>query len=143
MSSSQVIRGSCHCGNIRFSFARRTKDALLGVRACGCSFCQKHGCVWTSDPSGSLRLFVSEPEYLHKYRFGTKTADFYVCAMCGVVPAVLSQIGESVYAVVNVNAFEEVRGLEMTESPADFSGEEPEGRLDRRSKTWIPNVQLD
>ena len=142
MSSYRSIQGSCHCGNISFRFARGTDEALLGVRECGCSFCRKHGGVWTSDPSGSLRLAVSEPQNVNKYRFGTETADFYVCSKCGVVPAVLSEIDGSLYAVVNVNTFEEVDGLDMVESRSDFSGEELEGRLDRRCKNWIPDVLL-
>ena len=87
-------------------------------------------------------MSVSEPRYLNKYRFGSETADFYVCSKCGVVPAVSSTIGGSLYAVVNVNTFEDIDGLERVESRSDFSGEELEGRLDRRCRTWIPNVLL-
>ena len=139
--SNQPIQGSCHCGNIRFALVLGDRSVSLGVRECGCTFCQKHAGVWTSDPSGSLRISVSEPDKLHKYRFGTGTAEFYVCRNCGVVPAVLSDIGGSVYAVVNVNAFDDIDGIEISSSTSDFSGESIGDRIDRRKRNWTPVVE--
>ena len=42
------------------------------------------------------------------YAFGTKTAEFHVCTACGVVPVVTSRIDGRLYAIVSVNAFENV-----------------------------------
>ena len=100
---TMLIRGSCHCGNIRFEVQWPDSTDPIGVRACGCDFCQKHGGVWTSHPHASLDVFVEDPGRVSHYRFGTRTAEFHVCADCGVPPVVTSEIDGEVYAVVNSN----------------------------------------
>lgn len=76
------------------------------------------------------------------YQFGTKTADFYVCSECGAVPFVLSEIDGNQYAVVNVNAFENVDTSSFSDSNTNFDGEAVGGRLERRKRNWIPDVQI-
>src|SRR5438270_13395974 len=75
-----LIHGACHCGNVRFELAWPPSVEQISARACGCSFCMKHGGVWTSHKSGVLRLEVRDPERLSTYNFGTRTADFHVCS---------------------------------------------------------------
>jgi hypothetical protein len=80
-----LIHGKRHCGNISFSLAWEPDPAEIPARACTCSFCTKHGGVWTSSPSGSLGMAVKDPSLVSKYAFGTRTAEFHTCARCGVV----------------------------------------------------------
>src|SRR5215471_16251185 len=101
-----LILGSCHCGNVKFKLDWQPEPTEVPARACNCTFCQKHGAVWTSCPTGSLCIVVADPSRVNRYAFGTKTADFHVCATCGAVPVVTSEIGGNTYAVVNVNTFE-------------------------------------
>src|SRR5689334_9420190 len=103
-----LIHGKCHCGNISFSLTWEPSPAEIPARACTCSFCTKHGGVWTSTPDGALRILVRDPALVSRYAFGTETADFHVCARCGVVPVVTSRIAGRLYAVVSVNAFDDV-----------------------------------
>ena len=139
----RTIQGSCHCGNIQFTFQRPDNgDAPIPGRACGCTFCQKHGGLYTSHPQGELQATVKDNALLNKYRFGTKTADFYTCANCGVVPFVVSEIEGNDYAVVSVRAFDGVASSEIDTAPADFDGEGTGGRLERRTRTWIPLVYI-
>ena len=56
-----LITGRCHCGNISFTFTREPDPTEISARACSCSFCTKHGGVWTSCPSGSLKVSVKDP----------------------------------------------------------------------------------
>src|SRR5437764_712256 len=86
------ISGSCHCGNITFSLDWRPEPAEIPARACSCSFCLKHGGLWTSCPTGSLRITIRQPALVSRYSFGTRTAEFQVCSSCGVVPVVTSRI---------------------------------------------------
>src|SRR5215467_12429066 len=102
------IDGSCHCGNIAFTLDWTPEPAEIPARACSCSFCTRHGGVWTSCPSGSLKIAIAERDRASAYAFGTKTADFHICARCGVVPVVTSLIDGKLYAVVNVNTFDNV-----------------------------------
>ena len=87
-----LIRGKCHCGNISFSLAWDPDPAQIPARACGCSFCVKHGGVWTSNPAGALVVEVRDRSLVSAYEFGTRTARFHVCTRCGVVPVVTSRI---------------------------------------------------
>ena len=77
---------------------------------------------------------------MSKYTFGTRTAEFHVCSRCGVVPLVTSLVGDRLYAVVSVNAFENVESSLIHRAPADFDTESTESRLARRVKNWIGQV---
>lgn len=135
-----LIRGSCHCGNIQFTLAWNPDPAEIPARACTCSFCVKHGGVWTSYPVGVLRVTVDDPALKSTYAFGTKTADFHVCSRCGVVPVVTSRIDDRLYAVVSVNAFDGIDPALLRRSPASFDGEGTDSRLARRQRNWIADV---
>ena len=137
-----LIHGSCHCGNIAFRLDWRPDPAQIPARACDCTFCVKHGGVWTSYPEGSLDVAVRDPSRVTRYAFGTRTADFHVCTQCGAVPVVTSEIDGRLYAVVSVNAFDNVDRALLQAKPASFDREDVEARLDRRRSRWIPTVRF-
>jgi len=136
-----LISGSCHCGNISFSLNWKPEPAEIPARACTCSFCTKHGGVWTSCPAGSLKVSIKEPSLVSKYSFGTKTAQFHICSTCGVVPLVTSRIDGRLYAVVSVNAFEGVESSLLRRASATFDEETESTRLARRKRNWIADVE--
>lgn len=138
-----LIAGSCHCRNIRFTLRWEPDPQPIPARACSCSFCVKHGGVWTSCPTGSLTVTITEPSLVSRYAFGTKTADFHVCARCGVVPVVTSEIDSRTYAVVSVNAFEGVEPALLARGTANFDGEGQGDRLARRARNWIGEVRFE
>lgn len=138
-----LISGRCHCGNISLSLDWSPDPEQIPARACTCSFCVKHGGVWTSCPSGSLRVQVREPGMVSKYAFGTKTAEFYVCTRCGVTPVVTSLIDGHLYGVVSVNALEVDPSLLRPASPVSFDDETEEARLNRRKRGWIADCQIE
>ncbi|OHX19052.1 hypothetical protein BI344_09885 [Chromobacterium sphagni] len=131
--------GACHCGNISFDLNWLPGPAEIPARRCACSFCRKHGGVWTSCRDGSLRVSVREPGRVSCCRSGAGTAEFHVCAACGVVPLVSSRIAGNVYAVVNVNAFEALSIPEGCDEPVSFDGE---GEADRLARNWIGDVRF-
>jgi len=135
-----LISGRCHCGNLSFRLAWTPEPAEIPARACSCSFCAKHGGVWTSCPTGSLEVRVREPALVSRYAFGTGTADFHVCARCGVVPVVTSRVEGRLRAVVSVNAFEGVDPARLRPVPVSFEGESEADRLARRARHWVPDV---
>ena len=137
------IDGRCHCGNIELTFYWPGTGGTIPVRACSCSFCVKHGGVYTSHPKGRLDVRIADPSEVEQYRFGTETAEFHICRRCGVVPVVTSTIEGTRYAVVNVNSFENVDRSELDSSVTDFDGETTEGRLARRQRNWIPDVSIE
>jgi uncharacterized protein (TIGR02246 family) len=137
-----TIHGKCHCGNIAFDLAWEPEPAEIPARECTCSFCRKHGGLWTSSPSARLDVRIASPADATRYRFGTGTADFHLCTRCGVVPVVTSAIGGRLYAVVSVNAFEDVEASRIRRTPASFDGEGTDDRLGRRQRKWIADVRI-
>lgn len=135
-----LICGSCHCGNISFELDWQPEPSAIPARACGCSFCLKHGGVWTSCPTGSLMVHVRDSARASAYAFGTKTAEFHVCSGCGVVPVVTSTIEGKLYAVVSVNAFDDVNPALLQRGSVSFDGEGTGDRLARRQRNWIGRV---
>lgn len=137
-----LINGRCHCGNISFKLDWKTDPVEIPARACGCTFCRKHGGVWTSNPRSSLDVVVKDPQRAGRYAFGTGTAEFHVCAGCGVVPVVTSRIDGRLYAVVSVNAFDDVHPALLRHASANFDAEDEAARLSRRKRNWIADVRF-
>jgi hypothetical protein len=136
-----LIHGQCHCGNISFSLLWEPDPTEIPVRICTCSFCTKHGGAWTSNPNAVLKMAVNDPSLVSRYAFGTRTAEFHTCARCGIVPVTTSHIDGRLYAVVNVNTFDDVDQSLFRRAPSSFDGEEKESRISRRKRNWIANVE--
>ncbi len=137
-----LINGKCHCGNIAFELEWDESPPKIPARACGCSFCVKHGGVWTSNSNSRLAVAIRDPSLVSKYAFGSRTALFHVCARCGTVPLVTSEIANRLYAVVYVNALENVEESWLDRAAANFEGEDVESRLARRKRHWIADVRI-
>jgi hypothetical protein len=142
MTHTHLIKGRCHCGNIALTLEWNGDPPEIPARACGCSFCVKHGGVWTSNPNSRLTVAIGKPELVSKYAFGTRTATFYVCSRCGAVPLVTSEIAENLYAVVNVNVLENIEQSWLRRAAASFEGEDVQSRLARRKRNWIADVRF-
>ena len=136
------LEGGCHCGNIRFVLLWPGVAADIPVRKCSCSFCRKRDGSWTSHPDARLAVEIADPSSVSKYRFGTRTADFHVCSVCGIVPFVSCEIDQVEYAVVDVRTFENVDISSLSSSSTDFDGEDTGSRLDRRKRNWIADVRI-
>jgi hypothetical protein len=140
---ARAITGGCHCGNLRLELHWPPGAKEMPARACGCSFCTKHGGVWTSHAAARLVLRIVDPATATRYRFGTGTADFHVCRTCGAVPAVTCALEGRIYAVVNVNCLEGIDPATLDRNPIDFEGETAVDRLARRRARWIAEVAIE
>ena len=137
-TGDRQIHGSCHCGNIRFTLDWPAAPEMIPIRACGCALCRKHGAAWTSNPQGRFSMAFGDEGKVSRYRFGTRTADFHACTVCGVIPIVTCELDGARYAVVNARSFDDVDSSEMVETPTDFDGEATATRLARRKRNWTP-----
>jgi hypothetical protein len=137
-----LIQGSCHCGNVTFNLVWPGHADTIAARACTCTFCRKHGAVWTANASATFSVRVKDIRLLTNYAFGTKTADFLVCAHCGVVVCCTSLIEGTLYAVVNVNTFDNVDSSRLLRAEVSFDGEQESTRLARRAANWIGDVRF-
>jgi hypothetical protein len=131
-----LYRGACHCEAIGFAYETALAPEAWTVRACGCRFCRAHAAATTSDPAGSLELFMRDPAQLSRYRFELATADFWVCRTCGVYLAAIT--GDPQFGIVNTHALLE-RGLPLPPPQTRaYDGETAEQRIARRHQRWTP-----
>ncbi|MGH8250204.1 MAG: GFA family protein [Steroidobacteraceae bacterium] len=133
-----AYRGQCHCGAVGFEFRTAVAPAAWSVRACQCSFCLKHGGIYTSDPAGSLRFVHREPQLLARYRFGHKTADFIFCVHCGGYLGALTEEDGRPLFVLNLRSMDpQPEGLPAAQ-PMSYEGETSSNRNTRRAARWTP-----
>ena len=137
MGAMHAYNGGCHCGALNVTFETRQAPASLQRRACQCSFCRAHGVVSISDPDGALRI-DGKAEALVRYRFGLKTADFLICARCGVYVGSVFSEGEDMWAVVNANALHERASFSAPIQPVEYDNETVSSRGERRKHRWTP-----
>ena len=135
-----LVNGKCHCGNIAFELEWGGDSAEIPARACGCSFCVKHGGVWTSHPKSRLAVAIRDASLVSKYAFGSGTASSTSVALRRGATR-YQRHRKSSLAVVNVNVFEKSthRGCNWR-SPT--RGEDVEACLARRRRNWIPDVRI-
>lgn len=138
-----MIKGGCHCGNIRWRFEPSRPFDELPVRRCTCAFCAKHGAFYTSDPAGRLAVEIRNSGEVGVYRFGTRTIEPQICRQCGVMPLILARIDGRLYGVVNLAAAEDIQvAPERIQQEANFESQSREERIARRRRTWIADVTL-
>ena len=133
-----ILRGACHCGQVEVTLETAMSVMDLPLRACGCSFCRRHGTKAVADPNG--RLSISAPANgLNRYRFGLRTADYLICRTCGAYVAAVISGNDAERATLNVTA----TGIsELADRPAeqvDYDRESVEGRRARRLTSWTPS----
>ena len=131
-----TIKGSCHCGNLSFEPSTDTPVEEVVARACDCSFCRIHGARNWSDPQGSAIVRVRDPAHLQKYVFALRTADFYVCRICGAyVGALLTEDSQS-WSTLNLR----LSDIDVAEAAASWGGEQSDQRITRRKQNWTPTT---
>jgi hypothetical protein len=136
IADNRILAGGCHCGAVDVEWRTQAPEALE-VRACSCTFCSKHGARTATDPGGHVRFVEREPGTLVRYRFATRSADFLLCARCGVyLGAVLTHDGRSV-ATVNVNTLAD-RDAFPSARRVDYADEPRDARIARRLARWTP-----
>jgi len=94
----------------------------------------------TSDPAGSVELSARDGA-LQRYRFGQRTADFWICRECGVYIAAVMESGGRRYAVINVQALETRPPSLAAPVASSLDGEAKAQRDERRLQRWTPVVE--
>jgi hypothetical protein len=131
-------KGSCHCGAIGFRYRTDVAPEQWSIRACQCRFCRAHDALSASDPSGFVEFTVADPEFLSRYRFGLRTADFLLCRECGVYIGALIETDNRRFGIINVHALlQSPESLAPTE-PMRYDSEDVASRVSRREKRWTP-----
>ncbi len=110
----------------------------LPLRACGCTFCRKHGARTTADPRGRAVIETRDPAQVSRYRWGLATADFLVCRRCGVYAAAVLTEGAQAWATVNTLILDDQAPFQREAAPVSYEGESAEQRIARRKRQWTP-----
>jgi hypothetical protein len=136
--AARRFEARCHCGAVTLAFTTRRPPAELPLRECQCGFCRKHGARTVADPDGFADIRYADASAVLRYRFGLGTADYLVCARCGVYLAAVMAEGASAWAVLNVNAFEERAAFTGAATPMNYDREDEPQRRARQRKLWTP-----
>jgi hypothetical protein len=96
--------------------------------------------VSTSDPEGTVELSARDGA-LHLYRFGQRTADFWICRECGVYVAAVLESRSRRYAVINVQTIEDRPPSLPAPVESRFDGESVPQRNERRLQRWTPVIE--
>lgn len=81
MAEMQKLKGSCHCGAVRFEAEADTST----VMECNCSHCQRKGFLLVFTPRENFKLLSGEDK-LTEYRFNKGVISHLFCSVCGVQP---------------------------------------------------------
>ena len=136
-----VYRGRCHCGAIGFELRTARTPDQWAVRACQCSFCRTHGARTTSDAEASVRFIIPDESRLNRYRFASKSADFYVCRDCGAYVASVIDSQRGRFATLNVNVISPAVDVPAA-APVTYDAETPAQKLARREQKWTPVTEV-
>ncbi len=128
------LAGRCRCGRVQTTFTITCAASDCSPRACDCSFCQKHGAVWVSDPHGALRVDARDASDLRRYRQGSDTADMLLCVHCGVLVAVVFAHRDGQFGAINAGCLDDVAlGAAIVVSPQRLSVAE---KIERWRMLW-------
>ncbi|WP_017915166.1 GFA family protein [Xanthomonas sacchari] len=135
-----TLQGGCHCGCLTVAFSTYQPAEDIHPRACDCSFCQKHGAAYVSDPAGTLRLTATHAEAVHRYRQGAEAAQFQLCRQCGVLVAVTFEHQGRLYGAVNAGCLNKTPALGAA-APVSPQWLDAEAKVARWRQAWVPDVQ--
>ncbi|NRA86875.1 MAG: GFA family protein [Rhizobiales bacterium] len=76
--TSKTIKGSCHCGAVKYRF-NDTPDFAL---KCNCSMCLKLGALWVYSHADNVEI-IAKPNVTIAYSYGDKNLAFHSCKTCG------------------------------------------------------------
>jgi hypothetical protein len=137
---SSELSGGCHCGNLRLRVSLTTAPAETQMRSCACSFCRSHGTRTLSDPAGQAELWAADWALVQRYRFGSRTADYLLCARCGVYLGAMCESPSGPRAVINTLCLTERAAFTHPAAATDREDETTATRMARREATWMPIV---
>lgn len=85
-----------------------------------------------------MNFTVLDRRAVIRYRFARETAEFLICARCGIY--VGAQMGEEGprYGIANLRAFEGNGEFAQRADPMEYSGESTSARRARRRSRWTP-----
>ena len=76
------------------------------------------------------------------YRFGHQTAEFHICATCGVVTTAIWKDDDRRLGVINIRTLEATPHKSIENLPTCFDSETLVDRKKRRRANWMPMYEV-
>ena len=118
-----TLKGSCHCGAVRFDVT--LTEGFASARRCTCSICRMRGAVAVTSTPDAFAISQGEDK-LATYRFNTKSAEHHFCSVCGIYThhkrrSNPNQLGVNVACLEGVSPFDfrEIVVFDGSRHPAD------------------------
>ena len=122
-SEPVTLKGSCHCGAVKFTTT--LTEGIASARRCTCSICRMRGAVAVTSTPENFRITQGEDK-IATYRFNTRSAEHHFCTVCGIYThhkrrSNPDQLGVNVACLQGVSPFdfEEVVVYDGSRHPAD------------------------
>jgi len=122
-SEPVTLKGSCHCGAVKFTTT--LTEGIASARRCTCSICRMRGAVAVTSTPADFRITQGEDK-IATYRFNTRSAEHHFCTVCGIYThhkrrSNPDQLGVNVACLQGVSPFdfEEVVVYDGSRHPAD------------------------
>ena len=122
-SEPVTLKGSCHCGAVKFTTT--LTEGFASARRCTCSICRMRGAVAVTSTPADFRITQGEDK-IATYRFNTRSAEHHFCTVCGIYThhkrrSNPDQLGVNVACLQGVSPFdfEEVVVYDGSRHPAD------------------------
>lgn len=120
--NTEVFRGSCHCGAVKFE----VRTAIAPALRCNCSLCRRKGALMSQTFPREALTLLSGDEDLTLYQFNTCVAKHYFCRHCGIYPFHQTRVDPTRWRV-NVGCLEGVDLFALEASVADGASLSTEG----------------
>lgn len=73
-----------------------------------------------------------------RYKFGARTADFIICASCGVYLCAVVDADGVFYSTLNINVMDDRAAFSDRDQSVSYDGEAAAARIVRRIGAWTP-----
>jgi hypothetical protein len=134
-----TIRGSCGCNNISVSW--KNFDFSLVPRQCGCDYCCIRGAAYVSKSGTVFGATIVKPHLHNVVEHGSRQAQFHECTFCRDIVMVTAVIQGTHYGALNVNCLQR-RERFVAPVMVEFSGQEPQEKLERWRRNWCAPVVI-
>lgn len=84
-----------------------------------------------------MSLVVQDGSAIIRYQFASETAEFPICARCGIYVGAQMEEEGRYYAIANLRAFANGEFVQRVQ-PMDYYGENSSARRTRRASRWTP-----
>jgi hypothetical protein len=128
---TRIIAGSCHCNNLSYELMTRIPAADISARTCDCHFCSLHAAQNWSDPAGTAVIRVADAQQLQRYRFALRTADFYICRICGNYLGAILADSDGTWSTLNLR----LTGMALAAAAASYGAEDTGARITSRKNS--------